>query len=56
MVKWIYEYLRADGEEIDMGPFETQEECEKAKKEHESFGALCKDPECVADDYKLYKG
>jgi len=53
---WIYRYLRADLEEIDMGPYDSREEAETAMKTHASFGALCQGPIEVKDDHKLYKG
>ena len=52
---WIYKYIRADFEEIDMG-YPTKEEAERAMTEHSSLGALCTGPEEKSDDYKLYKG
>ena len=55
-MKWIYKYIRADGEEIDMGFFATEGEAKKASKEHALFGALTTEPICVHDDYKIYKG
>ena len=53
---WIYQYLRADREEIDVGPFADIEVCRAKKAEHERFGALCSGPTEVADDYKPYTG
>lgn len=53
---WIYTYLRADKEEIDMGPYGTNYETEKAMKEHVSFGALTSGPFEKPSEYKLYKG
>jgi len=53
---WIYMYIRADGEEIDMGPFKTREEAETALKKHASFGALTTGPIEKPDDHKLFKG
>ena len=53
---WIYTYIRADLEEIDMGPFKTKEEAEKAQQEHAGVGALTAGPIEKPDDYELYKG
>ena len=53
---WIYNYLRADGEEIDMGPHDTREQAEKARKELEGFGALTTGPIEKPNNYKLWKG
>lgn len=39
MKYWIYRYLRADQEEIDMGPYPTEGASEKARTRHASFGA-----------------
>lgn len=55
-IVWIYMYIRADGEEIDMGPFKTREEAETALKKHASFGALTTGPIEKPDDHKLFKG
>lgn len=54
--KWIYRYIRADREEIDMGPYETRESALKASTEHARFGAICTPPIQVAEDYVLFKG
>jgi len=57
MSKWIFRYIRADREEIDMGPYSTREVAEEARKKMSSFGAICStEPIEVSDDYELYKG
>jgi hypothetical protein len=56
MSKWIYSYLRADREEIDMGPYDTEAEAKRHMVKHTSFGAMCSGPQEVPDDYKPYKG
>ena len=53
---WIYKYLRADREEIDMGPYLDREVAQKASDEHASFGAMTTGAVEVPDDYQLYKG
>lgn len=53
---WIFKYIRADLEEIDMGPYPTSEEAQKAYKKMSGFGAMCSIPFEVSKDYKLYKG
>ncbi|MDA2922562.1 hypothetical protein MYX07_04840 [Patescibacteria group bacterium AH-259-L07] len=53
---FIYTYVRANFEEIDMGPYDTFEEAEEACKESARFGALTTGPHEKPDDYKLYRG
>ncbi len=53
---WIYAYLRADREEIDMGPYSTLYEAVKAMEKHCEFGALVTGPFEKPSGYKLYKG
>ncbi len=54
---WIYRYIRADMEEIDMGPYAAQEEADEARREHASCGAIVSEkPIEVSDGYKLWKG
>ncbi|TSC78557.1 MAG: hypothetical protein G01um101429_733 [Parcubacteria group bacterium Gr01-1014_29] len=54
---WIYRYIRADREEIDMGPYVSREEADKTSQQHASFGAIVSEaPIEVPDDYRLYKG
>jgi len=53
---WIYKYIRADGEEIDMGPYPSEGMARRRAQEHAKFGALTSKPEQVDDDYKLYTG
>ena len=55
-VQWIYRYLRADREEIDMGPWDTQEEAQSNSDTHAKFGALCTGAVAVPRDYVLWKG
>lgn len=54
--KWIYRYLRADREEIDMGPYDSKKDAENAMKSHASFGALTEGPIEIDKDYELFKG
>jgi hypothetical protein len=54
--QWIFRYIRADGEEIDMGPYKTKEEAQRHRDEMASLGAICSEPIEVTKDYKLYKG
>lgn len=57
MSKWIFRYIRADLEEIDMGPYPTEYHAQKAADEMSNFGAIISSkPIEVSDDYKLYKG
>ncbi len=53
---WIFRYLRADLEEIDMGPYATEQEAQKSSDTMASFGATCSGAIGVPKDYKLYKG
>ena len=53
---WIFRYVRADFEEIDMGPYTTREKAAKASKKMADFGALCSSPLEVPKNYELYKG
>lgn len=56
-MKWIFKYIRVDGEEIDLGLYDTKEESEKQRLYMKSLGAITfKDSVEVLDDYKLYKG
>ena len=55
-IKWIFRYLRADREEIDVGPYDTSEEANTEKDKMASFGAMCSDPIEVSKDYELYQG
>lgn len=54
---WIYQYIRADLEEIDMGPYASEKEADEARRKHASFGAIVSETVTqVPDNYKLYKG
>jgi len=53
---WIYRYLRADMEEIDMGPYGSEAEAREAAEAHASFGAIVTPAIEVPDDYRLWKG
>ncbi len=53
---WWYKYLRADRNEIDMGPWRFKEEAEKARNDHASFGAMCTPVFETGDDYRAYQG
>ncbi len=53
---WIYQYLRADRERIEMGPFANREAAEEARKQHASFGAVTIGPIEKPETYKLYQG
>ena len=54
---WIYCYIRADLEEIDMGPYASKEEADEARRKHSSFGAIVsEEPIEVPDNHQLYKG
>lgn len=53
---WWYKYLRADREEIDMGPYKNREEAQKASDEHKSFGAMTSGAFEKPDDYRPYQG
>jgi hypothetical protein len=55
-IRYIYKYLRADGEEIDMGLYDSKGDAEAAMKNHASFGALTKGPIEVDKSYELFKG
>jgi len=52
---WIYQYLDGARNEVDMGLYDTKEQCKLASKEHASFGAMVSPPIEVPEDYKLYK-
>jgi hypothetical protein len=54
--QWIFRYLRADREEIDMGPYETQQKAQEERDNMASFGAMCSPPIEVSKGYKLYQG
>lgn len=54
--QWIFRYLRADKVEIDMGPYVSEEEAQKASEEMGRFGAICTPAMEVAKDYRLYQG
>ena len=54
---WIYRYLRADREEIDMGPYATRDAADEVRKGHASYGATVpEEPIEVPEGYKLWKG
>ena len=53
---WWYRYLRADREEIDMGPYPDQPAAQKASDEHKSFGAMTSPAFEMPDDYKPFQG
>ncbi|GEM_PF-3217879 len=54
---WIYRYIRADREEIDMGPYATRDEADFHRIKHANFGAIVSETAIeVAEDYRLYKG
>lgn len=53
---WIYQYIRADREEIDMGPFLDEKSCAEAMKTHTDVGAMCQGPFEKPVGYELYKG
>lgn len=55
-IKYIFTYIRADGEEIDIGFFDSWEEANEKSKTMAGFGALTSKPIEIEDDYKLYKG
>ncbi|MBI5148407.1 hypothetical protein HZA33_01880 [Candidatus Pacearchaeota archaeon] len=54
--KWIFRYIRGDLEEIDIGPYKTQEEAKGHRDKMSGFGAICSAPIEVSKDYELYKG
>ncbi len=54
--QWIFRYIRADRQEIDMGPYTTEDEARKARDNMAGLGALCTPPIRVAKDYQLYRG
>jgi hypothetical protein len=54
---WIFRYIRADWEEIDVGPYASAEKADEVRRTHASFGATVSEtPIEVPDDYQLYKG
>lgn len=54
---WIYRYIRADMEEIDMGPYSTKAEADDARIKHADFGATVSEESIeVPEDYRLWKG
>jgi hypothetical protein len=56
-MSWIFKYVRADGEEIDVGLYSTREESEEGRLYMEGLGALVSEDSIeVPDDYRLYKG
>ena len=55
-MQWWYKYLRADLEEIDMGPYSSAEDANKASAEQAKFGALTSGAFETGDDYKPYQG
>ena len=52
---WWYRYLRADREEIDMGPYPDQSTAQKSSDEHKSFGAMTSQAFEMPDDYKPFQ-
>ena len=54
--KWIFRYLRADREEIEIGPYESKEVAQKERDQMASYGALCTPPIEVKANYELYQG
>lgn len=56
-MKWIFKYIRADGEEIDLGLYDIKEESEEQRLYMKDLGAIVSEESIeVPDDYKLYKG
>lgn len=53
--RWIYRYIRADLEEIDQGPWATQEEAQDHANKHASYGAPVTTAIKVDADYELYQ-
>ncbi len=53
---WIYTYIRADFETIDMGPYASEVLAEQDRADHASFGAITAGPFEKPEDYKLFKG
>lgn len=53
---WWYRYLRADMEEIDMGPYQTEVEANKASAEHSKFGAPTTKAFEMPEDFRPYQG
>jgi len=53
---WIYRYINAMMEEIDIGPFPDQFSALAAQQKHAAIGVITCTPIQVADDYQLYKG
>ena len=55
-MQWWYKYLRADLEGIDMGPYSSAEEANKASAEHAKFGAATTQAFETDDQYRPYQG
>ncbi|MBS3071188.1 hypothetical protein J4407_02735 [Candidatus Pacearchaeota archaeon] len=51
--KWIFRYLRADREEIDLGPYNTKQEAKITRDNYSSHGVKCTEPIEVPKDYEL---
>ena len=62
-MKYIFKYLDAARNEVDMGelvdgeevPFSDKDKCRKEMNQMSSYGALTTGPIEVDDDYKLFK-
>jgi len=52
---YIYTYLDGARNDVEMGPYETEEECEKHRKKHSSSGAMTMATKWVEKEYKPYK-
>lgn len=50
-MKWWYRYIRADWNEIDMGPYDSREKAQEASDQHKSFGAMASNAFEKPDDY-----
>ena len=55
-MKWWYKYIRADWNEIDMGPYDDQKKAQEASDQHKSFGAMTSNAFEKPDDYIPYRG
>ena len=53
-MKYIYTYLDAARNDVEMGPYDTEIEAEKHRSRHASFGAITMPVREVPDDYKPY--
>lgn len=54
---WIFKYIRADREEVDIGLYQTKDDSERGRLYPESLGAIISKNSIEApEDYKLYKG